>query len=89
LLDEWLGELRRHYDIETEFNSEQPNQPPPQQPLASPYQTLYLLPDAPPEVVKASYKALAKLYHPDLRSGYGDRMVEINRDFDAINSGRR
>jgi hypothetical protein len=31
----------------------------------TPHQVLYLLPTAPPEVVKASYRVLAGLHHPD------------------------
>jgi hypothetical protein len=87
-LDEWIGELRSVYPVETEYNGEQPNQPPqPQQTLASPYQTLYLLPDAPPEVVKASYKALAKIYHPDAK-GSNDKMVAINRAYETLTQDR-
>ncbi len=43
-----------------------------------PYQTLHLLPSAPPEVVKAAYRALATLHHPDKPGGDGERMKVIN-----------
>jgi hypothetical protein len=82
-LDEWLDELRGVYAVETEYDNEQPSRPPPPQSIASPYQTLYLLPNAPPEVVKASYKALAKIHHPDAR-GNSEKMIEINRAFEII-----
>jgi hypothetical protein len=86
-LDEWLDELRSVYEIETEYHDEQPSRPPPPQSIASPFQTLYLLPNAPPEVVKAAYKALAKIHHPDAR-GSSERMVEINRAFEVITRNR-
>ncbi len=89
-LNGWLDELRRSYDIETEFSSEQANRqppPPPKQNLTSPYQTLYLLPNAPPEVIKASYKALAKIYHPDARGNH-EKMIEINRAFEIITQNK-
>jgi hypothetical protein len=88
-LDDWLYELRRVYDVSADYNGEQPNNPPPRPPqsLATPYKTLHLLPDAPPEVVKAAYKALARIYHPDLR-GDTAKMVEINRAYETLTQGR-
>lgn len=41
------------------------------------YATLYLLPEAPPEVVKAAYRALAQIYHPD-RGGDPAKMAAVN-----------
>jgi hypothetical protein len=87
-LDEWLDELRSVYEIETEYHDEQPSRPPPPQSIASPFQTLYLLPNAPLEVVKASYKALAKIHHPDAR-GSSEKMIEINRAYETLTQGRR
>jgi DnaJ-class molecular chaperone len=55
--------------------------------MATPFQTLYLLPNAPPEVVKASYKALAKIYHPDAR-GNSEKMIAINRAFEIITQNK-
>jgi len=43
-----------------------------------PYATLHLLPDAPVEVVKAAYKALAMKYHPDRPNGDAAKMQELN-----------
>jgi hypothetical protein len=98
-VEEWLDELRSRFDIEVEHVGERQNRqrrheqkwqppPPPQQNLAAPFQTLHLLPSAPPELVKSAYRTLAKIYHPDVR-GDPAKMVEINKAFDAINSGRR
>ncbi len=41
--------------------------PPPRAPRQKPdaYAALHLLPSAPPEVVKAAYRVLAQLHHPD------------------------
>jgi hypothetical protein len=87
-LDEWIGELRSVYAVETEYSDEQPSRkPPPPQSIASPFQTLYLLPNAPPEVVKASYKALARLHHPDLQ-GSSEKMIAINRAFEIITQNK-
>lgn len=42
--------------------------PPPPRPLhPDPYVTLHLLPSAPPELVEAATRTLAKLHHPDLK----------------------
>ena len=44
---------------------------------------LYLMPGAPPEVVKAAYRALAQLYHPD-KGGDTARMQEINAAMEEL-----
>jgi len=42
--------------------------PPPPRPLhPDPFATLHLLPSAPPELIEAAARTLAKLHHPDLR----------------------
>jgi hypothetical protein len=88
-LDEWLDEMRSVYAVETEYDNEQPSQkPPPPQSIASPFQTLYLLPNAPPEVVRAVYKTLAKIHHPDAR-GNSEKMIEINRAYEILTQGRK
>jgi hypothetical protein len=46
----------------------------------SPYEVLHLLPSAPHEVVKAAYKALAFLHHPD-RGGDPEVFKEIHNAF--------
>lgn len=47
------------------------------------YQTLHLLPSAPPELVKAAYKALSKLEHPD-KGGDKARMQAINSAYGIL-----
>ncbi len=50
---------------------------PPRPKSIDPYQTLHLLPSAPPEVVRAAYKALAMKHHPDHGGDVG-AMQRIN-----------
>jgi len=55
--------------------------------------TLHLRRGAPPEVVKAAYLALAKLYHPDWANDDADRtertakMTKINVAYEALTQG--
>jgi hypothetical protein len=53
----------------------------------SSYSKLYLLNNAPVEVVKAAYLALSKIYHPD-SGGNEEKMKEINSAFDEIMKGK-
>ena len=48
---------------------------------------LHLRPSAPPELVDAAYRTLARLNHPD-RGGDHDAMLALNQAYDAI-GGRR
>lgn len=54
------------------------------EPKHSPYSELYLLPDAPKEVCYAAYRALAKLFHPDVNGGDSKRMKRINLAWEAV-----
>lgn len=58
-----------------------PKQPPPAP--TGPYTVLYVLPNAPKEVVRAAYRALAAIHHPD-SGGDSERMIEINRAYATI-----
>jgi hypothetical protein len=59
--------------------------PPPPRPLRpDPYATLHLLPSAPPELIEAAARTLAKLFHPDLKPEHEKAlatatMARINR----------
>src|SRR5262249_13576535 len=53
---------------------------------ADAFTALHLLPTAPPEVVKASYKALALIHHPD-RGGDLEQMKIINQAYDLLEKG--
>ncbi len=69
---QWIGEA--YEDPESEWTPPKRERPKP----SDPYVTLHLLPSAPPEVVKAAYRALATLHHPDKPGGDGERMKVIN-----------
>jgi preprotein translocase subunit Sec63 len=49
----------------------------------APYRVLGVDPSAEEEVVKAAWRAKAKLYHPD-RSGSDKKMAEINQAYESI-----
>lgn len=57
--------------------------------MADPWATLGLAPGAPPAVVRARWRALAKRHHPDLHSGvdattrddHGRRLAEVNEAY--------
>lgn len=53
---------------------------------SGPHSKLYLLNNAPIEVVKAAYRALSLLHHPD-HGGDEERMKEINNALDKILKG--
>lgn len=47
------------------------------------YSTLFLLDNAPVELVRSAYKTLAMLYHPD-RGGDQERMKAVNKAYEEI-----
>lgn len=61
--------------------------PPPK--TRDPYEILGVRPDSPEAVIEASFRALAKEYHPD--GGHGDaaKMAELNTAHDRIVAERR
>jgi len=74
---EWLdGET---YDPEAEWKPPKKARPK----AIDPYQTLHLLPSAPPEVVKAAYRALAVLNHPD-KGGDEEQMKRLNEAYGRL-----
>lgn len=52
------------------------------------YKCLYLQENAPLEVVKAAYKALAIIYHPDHHQGSSDQMIKLNQAYETITKER-
>ena len=74
--EEVLLLARRYYDIET---------PPALQGAVThtAWDILYLRPGAPQEVVRAAYRALAVIYHPD-HGGNVQIMKEINLAFEEV-----
>tara|TARA_B100000886_G_C20260036_1_gene422494 strand:+ start:162 stop:485 length:324 start_codon:yes stop_codon:yes gene_type:complete len=55
------------------------------------YQILGVATSAEHEVITAAYKALAKLYHPDVNSSKDaeQRMAEINEAYDVLSDTKR
>jgi len=55
------------------------------------YSILGVLPSAEPAVITAAYKALSKLYHPDLYRGEDshDRMADINKAYDTLSNEKK
>ncbi len=57
------------------------------------YKVLGLLPQAEPEVIKASYKALAQKYHPDKHPDkkilFTEIMTELNEAHEVLSSAKR
>lgn len=49
------------------------------------FSTLHVRPDAPPSVIKAAYRALAKLHHSDA-GGDDSHMARINRAMEILKS---
>lgn len=78
---------RHHQRHRCETSTKSPPPPPPpvqawQQP-SSHHATLYVLPNAPKEVIRAAYRALATIHHPDA-GGDSERMIEINKAYAAL-----
>ncbi len=73
---QWIGET--YEDPEAEWTP-----PPPKPKAVDPYVTLHLLPSAPPEVVKAAYRALAVLNHPD-KGGDEEKMKRLNEAYGRL-----
>ncbi len=53
--------------------------------MPEPCRVLYLLPDAPPEVVRAVHRTLVKLHHPDV----GGDLITMQRINDAADQLQR
>jgi len=78
----WLAYVRADFNarvewLEADADPEQEWTPPVKPKAVDPYTTLHLLSSAPPEVVKAAYRALAVLNHPD-KGGDTNAMQRIN-----------
>jgi DnaJ-domain-containing protein 1 len=56
----------------------------PDMPLADAYMTLGLPATATIDQVKERYRALARLYHPDLPTGYAEAMRLLNRAHERV-----
>jgi hypothetical protein len=57
-------------------------------PLERAYRILHLLPTAPPEVVRAAYKALALLLHPDT-GGDEEAFKHLQKAYEVLTKGQQ
>jgi hypothetical protein len=80
-MGEWLALCQSNFNAEVtrakEKQKERREGRAAPKPAPDPFAALYLLPSAPVEVVKAAYRALATLHHPD-HGGDAERMKIIN-----------
>jgi hypothetical protein len=74
---DWLTVCRDQFSAEVTWGKAKPHARPSPKPAPDPFAALYLLPSAPVEVVKAAYRALATLHHPD-HGGDVEKMKIIN-----------
>lgn len=85
----WLDKVNQHYDLIVDYPETvgvKPNQNPQ---LTAAFTVLYLTPDAPLEVIKSSYKALSRLYHPDVAGEESTaQMVLINQAYQQITESK-
>ena len=79
-----IGILERSFDhVHIERDGERRPEPSPIRANDQFYRDLHLLPSAPPAVVSAAYRALARLHHPDA-GGDTSKMQTVNGAFEAL-----
>jgi DnaJ-domain-containing protein 1 len=76
-LEMWLDDAREVCGASVEWQPTKHERP---RTAPDAFATLHLLPSAPPEVVRASYKALAMKHHPD-HGGDTEAMQKINEAY--------
>lgn len=76
--DGWLAYMRAFHKATIEWTEASAKDTPSSSPDV--FAALHLLPSAPPEVVRASYKALAQIHHPDA-GGTHEAMLKINEAY--------
>ena len=86
-MGEWLALCQSNFNAEVARAKEKQKErregrAAPKKPEADPFAALYLLPSAPVEVVKAAYRALATIHHPD-KGGDVATMQRINAAYAA------
>ncbi len=80
---DWITVCRDKFNAEVTWGKgKRTADPATPKPEADPFAALYLLPSAPVEVVKAAYRALATLHHPD-HGGDVEKMKAINAAYTA------
>ncbi len=92
-LPRWLAYCRAHIQAEvqwldadaSDYEPEAEWTPPSRQlTRAAALKTLYLLPDAPASVIRASYKALSLEFHPDRPTGNTRKQQQLNAAYEAL-----
>lgn len=79
-LEMWLDDAREVCGASVEWQPSKRKERPQPRTVPDAFATLHLLPSAPPEVVRASYKALAMKHHPD-HGGDTEAMQKINEAY--------
>jgi DnaJ-domain-containing protein 1 len=83
--DGWLAYMRASHKAAIEWTDGRAEKPRERTPsTADAYAVLYLAPGAPPQVVKAAYRELAKLHHPDTSRGETAKMQVINEAYERL-----
>jgi hypothetical protein len=87
-LDRWLGYMHVEHGVEAEWittdDAHERARNPHTSAKADPHAVLHLLPTAPPEVVKAAYRALAVKLHPDKPGGDTHAMQRLNQAYKQL-----
>lgn len=87
-LSDWFGFMQAQYKAVIEWTDAKPNDAP--RPRSTPptspdaFATLHLLPGAPQTVIKAVYRELCKLHHPDTPNGETAKMQAINEAYERL-----
>jgi DnaJ-class molecular chaperone len=77
---QWVDHCRLRIGADVKWQQEPTRPRQPKRTRIEPYAALHLLPTAPPDVVKAAYRALATAHHPD-KGGDMVAMQRINRAY--------
>jgi hypothetical protein len=76
---------RVEWQTSSDRTREKPPEPPPAKPKTiDPYAVLHLRETAPPELIRAAFKCLAAIFHPDKPGGDEERMKAINRAYEKL-----
>ena len=81
-LEEIIILLQKYYDEITTDLIEAKNSP-----ADGPYATMFLLPEAPVELVKSAYRLLSMVHHPD-HGGTDEQMDRLNNAYEQIRRER-
>src|SRR6266508_2478961 len=92
-IDHWLRIARSRHHVAVEWESGDWDDDEPQRPITpsrprptDAFRALHLLDSAPTEVIKAAYKALALLHHPDA-GGSQEHMTALNLAYEVLTRG--